>query len=117
MTIEIKSDMAALRGKAHEAARMLRLLANENRLLVLCHLAGEGELPVACMAQAVGLSQPALSQHLARLRAEGLVATRKASQTVFYRLADPRTAALLGVLRGLYCPPTTDPRTTECAQC
>lgn len=95
-------DMTA---KAAEAARMLRLLANERRLLLLCHLAGEGEVTVTALAEVVGLSQPALSQHLARLREDGLVATRKASQTVFYRLADPKVARLLAVLRDLYCPP------------
>ena len=99
------SDLAALEEKAAEAARLLRLLANERRLLMLCHLVGEGEMTVGALAEAVGLSQPALSQHLARLREEGLVATRKASQAVFYRLADPKAARLLEVLRDLYCPP------------
>lgn len=99
------SDNVPFEEKAAEAARMLRLLANERRLLVLCHLAGEGEMTVGGMATKVGLSQPALSQHLARLREDGLVATRKASQTVFYRLADPKAARLLEVLRELYCPP------------
>jgi DNA-binding transcriptional ArsR family regulator len=53
----------------------------------------------------LGLSQSALSQHLARLRADGLVATRRAGQTIHYRLADPKAARLLAVLRDLYCPP------------
>jgi DNA-binding transcriptional ArsR family regulator len=97
------SDLAALEAKAAEAARLLRLLANERRLLVLCHLAA-GEMTVGALAGAVGLSQPALSQHLARLREDGLVATRKASQAVFYRLADPKAARLLDVLRDIYCP-------------
>ena len=109
--IETKPDLAALRGKAAEAARMLSLLANENRLLVLCFLAGEGEMTVTALAEAVGLSQPALSQHLAKLREDGLVATRKASQAVFYRLTDSKAATLLGVLRDLYCPPETNPTT------
>lgn len=98
-------DLAAFEEKAAEAARMLRLLANERRLLVLCHLAGEGEATVGALAGAVGLSQPALSQHLAKLREDGLVSTRKAAQAVFYRLADPKAARLLAVLRDLYCPP------------
>ncbi len=91
--------------KAGEAARLLRLLANENRLLLLCHLVAEGEMTVGALAEAVGLSQPALSQHLALLREEGLVATRKEAQAVFYRLADPRAARVLTLLRDLYCPP------------
>ncbi len=101
------NDMLALEQNAAEAARLLRLLANERRLLLLCHLAGAGELSVSAMAGMVGLSQPALSQHLAKLREDGLVATRKSSQAVFYRLADPKAARLLEVLRELYCPPET----------
>jgi DNA-binding transcriptional ArsR family regulator len=98
--------MDELAAKAAEAARLLRLLANENRLLVLCHLAGEGEMGVGALADAVGLSQPALSQHLAKLREDGLVATRREAQSVFYRIADRKVARLLEVLRELYCPPT-----------
>lgn len=104
----VPADLASLQANAAEAARMLRLLANENRLLLLCHLAGAGEMSVGALAQALDLSQPALSQHLARLREDGLVATRKASQAVFYRLADHRAAHLLAVLRDLYCPATPD---------
>lgn len=103
------ADTAALQENAAEAARLLRLLANERRLLLLCHLVGAGEMTVSALASAVGLSQPALSQHLAMLREDGLVATRKASQAVFYRLADPKAARLLEVLRDLYCPPPASP--------
>lgn len=99
------ANVAALQENAAEAARLLRLLANERRLLLLCHLVGAGEMTVSALASSVGLSQPALSQHLAMLREDGLVATRKASQAVFYRLADPKAARLLEVLRDLYCPP------------
>lgn len=98
-------ELTALQEKAAEAARMLRLFANENRLLLLCHLAGEGEMTVGALAEAIGLSQSALSQHLARLREDGLVMTRKEAQAVFYRLADPKAERLLVVLRDLYCPP------------
>lgn len=98
-------EMAALEEKAAEAARLLRLLANERRLLVLCHLVAEGEMTVGALAEAVGLSQPALSQHLALLREDGLLATRREAQAVFYRLADPKAARLLALLRDLYCPP------------
>lgn len=96
--------LAELEGKAAQAARLLRLLGNERRLLVLCHLAGEGEVTVGWLARRLGLSQPALSQHLAKLREDGLVATRKEAQAVFYRLADPKAARLLLTLRDLYCP-------------
>jgi DNA-binding transcriptional ArsR family regulator len=88
---------------------LLRLLANERRLLLLCHLVGAGEMTVSALASALGLSQPALSQHLAMLREDGLMATREASQAVVYRLADPKAARLLEMLRDLDCPPLTSP--------
>ena len=91
--------------RAAEAARLLRLLAHEKRLLVLCHLSAAGELNVGELVAAVGLSQSALSQHLALLREDGLVATRREAQTIYYRLADPKAARLLEVLRDLFCPP------------
>lgn len=100
-----QAEVWDLRDKAAEAARMLALLANENRLMLLCHLVVAGEEAVGPLAASVGLSQSALSQHLSRLRADGLVATRKVAQTVYYRIADPRVAALLETLRNLYCPP------------
>lgn len=100
---DLTDDLA---DKAAEAARLLRLLANESRLLVLCRLAGEGEMGVGALAEAVGLSQPALSQHLARLREDGLVATRREAQSVFYRIADPKVGRVLALLRELYCPPS-----------
>ena len=70
----------------------LKLLANENRLLILCRLALAREMSVNDLAEAVGLSQSALSQHLAKMREEGLLATRREAQTVFYRIADPNAA-------------------------
>ncbi|MBP0464196.1 helix-turn-helix transcriptional regulator [Roseomonas sp. PWR1] len=103
--MEAPGDLGALQEKATEAARLLRMLANANRLLLLCHLVGEGEMTVSALAEAVGLSQPALSQHLAMLREDGLVATRKEAQAVFYRLADPKAVSVLALLRDLYCPP------------
>ena len=96
--------MQGMEAKAAEAARVLRLLANENRLLLLCHLAGEGEASVNRLVALVGLSQPALSQHLAKLREDGLVAARRDAQQVFYRLADPRVTALLVAMRAIFCP-------------
>ena len=72
-----KNDIDALQGKVAEASATLRLMANEKRLLVLCQLALAGEMSVGALAEAVGLSQSALSQHLARLRVDGLVAARR----------------------------------------
>ena len=94
------AGMAELERKASEASALLKLLANENRLLILCRLALKGEMSVNDIADAVGLSQSALSQHLAKMRDEGLVATRREAQTVFYRIAD-KNAAMGEVAHGL----------------
>lgn len=96
--------LAQLERKAAEAASLLKLLANENRLLILCRLAGAGEMSVGKLADAVDLSQSALSQHLARMREEGLVAARRDAQTVFYHIADDNAARLLKLLKGMFCP-------------
>ncbi len=97
-------DSAALEARAAEASAMLKLLANERRLLILCRIVQDGEVSVGTLAQAVGLSQSALSQHLALLRADGLLATRRAAQTVFYRIADARVERLMTALKNIYCP-------------
>lgn len=89
--------------RSAEAAALLRLLGNERRLLVACHLATRGEMAVGALAGLVGLSMSALSQHLALLREAGVVDMRRSGQAVLYRLADPRAAALLGLLHDLYC--------------
>ena len=93
-----------LEANAGEAARFMKLLANEHRLLILCHLVGGGEMTVTALADAVGLSQSALSQHLARLREDGLVAFRRAAQTLHYRVADRRAVRLLKTLKQVFCP-------------
>jgi DNA-binding transcriptional ArsR family regulator len=99
-----KNGIAELELKAAEAAGLLKLLANENRLLILCRLVLAREMSVSDLAEAVGLSQSALSQHLAKMREEGLLATRREAQTVFYRIADPNAARLLALLKNIYCP-------------
>lgn len=96
-------DIAAFEHKTAEAAQLLRLLANENRLLILCQLAQRAEMSVSQLAGAVGLSQSALSQHLAKMRADGLLATRREAQTVFYRIADRNAERLLSLLKDIYC--------------
>src|ERR1700690_2291203 len=100
----IDAGIADLARKASEAAQLLKLLANENRLLILCRLALARELSVNDLADAVGLSQSALSQHLAKMRGDGLLATRREAQTVYYRIADPNAARLLALLKSIYCP-------------
>ena len=96
--------IAELERKAGEAVGLLKLLANENRLLILCRLVITGEMSVGDLADAVELSQSALSQHLGKMREDGLVATRREAQTVFYRIADPNAARVLALLKNIYCP-------------
>jgi ArsR family transcriptional regulator, virulence genes transcriptional regulator len=98
------TDLLRLQDKAADAARLLRLLANEKRLLILCLLVARGEMDVTSLAEAVDLSQSALSQHLAKLREDGLVVFRRESQTLHYRLEDPRAARLLATLKDIFCP-------------
>jgi DNA-binding transcriptional ArsR family regulator len=92
-----QADPAVMADNAGEAARFLRALANENRLMVLCCL-GEGELSVSELLERVPLSQSALSQHLAVLRHEGLVGTRREAQTIHYSLTDERVRRLMPVI-------------------
>lgn len=102
MAYALSPDRFAAR--AGEAAALLRALAHEARLMVLCQLVA-GEHSVGALQDAIGLSQSALSQHLARLREEALVATRREAQTIYYRLADPNAARVLETLAAIYCPP------------
>ena len=97
-------DLAELGDNAAEAAAFLKLAANEKRLLILCHLHQAGETPVTALAEAVGLSQSALSQHLAGLRDGGFVTARREGQTIYYALADRRTVRLLKTLKEIFCP-------------
>ena len=94
--------------QARQAAALLRALSHETRLLILCHLADQ-ERSVGALKDALGAAQPTLSQsvlsqHLARLRRTGLVATRRAGQTIHYRVADPGALAVIATLARLYCP-------------
>jgi ArsR family transcriptional regulator, virulence genes transcriptional regulator len=104
------ADLETFEANATEVAGILRALANERRLMILCKLVEWGEANVGSLADAVGLSQSALSQHLARMRDEGIVAFRRESQTLWYRIADDRIETLLGHLQQLYCPPVTKAR-------
>jgi ArsR family transcriptional regulator len=98
-------NLAVFTANAAHVADVLRALANERRLMILCKLVEWGEATVGSLVEAVGLSQSALSQHLAKMREEGIVTYRRESQTLWYRIADPRTETLLGHLQQLYCPP------------
>lgn len=87
---------------AHDAAALLRALASKARLMVLCHLA-KGEKSVGQIAELTGLRMSAVSQNLAVLRAERLVAQRREGTTINYRLADPTTRKLIDVLYRAFC--------------
>lgn len=86
-----------------EAVAFLRLLANERRLLILCTLVAEGEASVGHLADRIGLSHPAMSQHLAKLRQDGFVTTRRSRTVIYYRIADQRVAALIATMKDLFC--------------
>ena len=98
-------DFGELAAKANEATRLLKVLANERRMLVLCHLASAGELTVSELAEKVRLSQSALSQHLALMRQDGLVTCDRDGLTMRYRIADPIAKQLLFTLKDIYCQP------------
>ena len=99
----LPSDLADFTARAGEVADMLKALGNRARLMVLCQLVEAGEMRVGELAEAVGLSQSALSQHLAKMREERIVAFRREGQVLFYRIDDPRCEALLATLHRLYC--------------
>ena len=99
-------DLATFEAHAGLVADLLKALGNPRRLMVMCKLAEHGEMSVTTLAAEVGLSQSALSQHLAKMRAEGLVAFRREAQTLWYRVADPRCEELLATLYDLYCKDT-----------
>ena len=92
-----------LESRAAEAAQLLKLLANETRLLILCRLAVEREMSAGAIVTALGLGQSAVSQHLAKLRDDNLVATRREAQTIHYRIADRNVSRIISVLKDIYC--------------
>ncbi|MAF84741.1 MAG: metalloregulator ArsR/SmtB family transcription factor [Gammaproteobacteria bacterium] len=91
-----------MRAHAGDAAQLLKALANDNRLMILCVLA-ENEASVSQLNERIDLSQSALSQHLALLRRDGLVKTRRASQTIFYSLAQGPVMQFIELLHDIYC--------------
>jgi len=96
-------DPEALRGAAGKAVGALKVLANEDRLLLLCQLS-QGEMCVSDLEQALDIHQPTLSQQLGVLRGEGVVNTRREGKNIFYSVADPSMLEILALLYRLYCP-------------
>jgi DNA-binding transcriptional ArsR family regulator len=94
--------------RAKEASELLSAMANEKRLMILCHLL-DGETTVTDLADLVDMNQSALSQQLAKLRALRLVETRREAQKIFYRLASQEVEQILQTLYGIYCDPKTRP--------
>lgn len=99
-----KKDRQFMQQAATQAAGLLRLVGNEHRLLVLCLLIEHAELTVGQLLDQVELSQSALSQHLARMREEGLVAFRREAQTLYYRIDNPDVEKLIAALKAIFCP-------------
>ncbi|MDP4529743.1 metalloregulator ArsR/SmtB family transcription factor [Alkalimonas delamerensis] len=95
-------NLQEMRKNSAKAAKLLKAIANERRLLILCYLL-EGEMSVGEMNERLELSQSALSQHLALLRRNQLVKTRKEAQTVYYRIESDEVKAVMKVLHDLYC--------------
>ena len=95
-------DFAAMADNVEQAEQMLKILANKNRLMILCSLQ-DGEMSVSELNEAGPLAQSALSQHLAALRKAQIVATRRESQTIYYRVVDENVVSILATLYGLFC--------------
>lgn len=97
-------DHLFLQEGAAKAAALLRAVGNEHRLVMLCLLIEHGEMPVGVLNEYIGLSQSALSQHLAKMREEGLVAFRREAQTLYYRIDNPDVAKVVATLKEIFCP-------------
>ncbi len=98
------AEIRRLAAQARQAADFLRSIASENRLMILCALV-EGERSVGELAARLGIAQPNASQHLFKLKSEGLVAARRDGQTIRYRLASDRVAPLIAQLHAMFCRP------------
>lgn len=96
-------ELELLRSGAAQAVMTLKLLANEDRLLLLCQLS-QGERCVGELEQQVGIRQPTLSQQLGVLRSEGAVSTRRQGKNIYYSVAEPAMLEILALLYRLYCP-------------
>lgn len=98
-----KSTRQFMQDGAVQAAVLLRAVGNERRLLILCLLLEHGEMSVGVLLEQVDLSQSALSQHLARMRDDGLVTFRRDGQSLYYSIADPSVKRLIVTLKSIYC--------------
>jgi DNA-binding transcriptional ArsR family regulator len=104
MNIQTTIDFAEMERSAAKASALLRSLGNGTRLMILCHLS-QGERSVGALQALLGIDQSPLSQHLARLRKDGLVATRREAQTIYYRIASDKAGRVIETLYDMYCGP------------
>ncbi|MDE4913822.1 metalloregulator ArsR/SmtB family transcription factor [Methylobacterium sp. 092160098-2] len=98
-----ETTLDAFAEQAAEAVRLLRLLGNEHRLMIACLLIVHGELSVGQLVEELRLSQSALSQHLARMREDGVLTFRREAQTLYYSVKDPNAVAVIELLKHLFC--------------
>ena len=107
MALPKKIDVTKLQAAAEEACKLLKVLSNPDRLLLLCHMT-QGEFSVSTLEEITGIRQPTLSQQLTVLREEQLVNTQREGKQIFYSIASSEAAAVLQVLYKLYCPKEGD---------
>ena len=100
-------EFALMQENASRASDLMKLLSHPHRLMILCKL-NEGESSVGELAEKIGINQSPLSQHLARMRHEGVVEARREAQTVYYSLAGEEIRAVISLLYDLYCKPAAD---------
>lgn len=112
MNPEANKAISELLERAGEASEFLKKLANPNRLMIVCALV-DGERSVRALEDRLDIRQPGLSQQFAELRDAGLIAGRKESKSVFYRLADERVAEMVALLYRMFCAPATAPISNE----
>ena len=106
--MDLEMDLELMQENATRASDLMKLLGHPHRLMILCQL-NQGECSVGELSERIGINQSPLSQHLARMRHEGVVKSRREAQTVYYSLAGPEVAAVISLLYELYC----DPQMTE----
>jgi ArsR family transcriptional regulator len=102
MTVEVEIDPGQMASAAQKASDLMKTLGHKDRLMVLCHLAS-GEKSVGELASLLDIPQSPLSQHLARMRKESLVRTRRDAQTIYYSIASEDAARIVGLMHELYC--------------
>lgn len=104
VAVKEEMDLELMQSNAARAADLMKLLSHPHRLMILCEL-NQGESSVGELAEKIGINQSPLSQHLARMRHEGVVEARREAQTVYYSLAGEEVRQVISLLYSLYCAP------------